>query len=414
MPNGSMVMPDKGTPQGGIISPLLANIVLNELDQWIDDQWINNPIMEKYDLKKNKAGCVIKSNAYKNMRNTNLKEMYIIRYADDFRIFCRTKEQAEKAKIAITKWLKDRLDLEISEEKTRIVDAQRKYTEFLGFKLRLYRRGLKWVIESHVSDKRLETITQDLLRQFKKMSKAKNKSHLGSILRKYNAMVIGLQNYYCKATEVCVDFREIQYRINVVMRTQMFGTHKRKGKFSRKGRELSKFEAARYGKSKALRYLKSGGSPLYPIGYVKPQPPISKSNKVCSYTEEGRVGIHKNLEINTNILLELMRTPTIWGTVEFNDNRISLYSAQKGKCAVTQRVFQSTDEIQCHHKKPTAKGGSDKYENLTLVLEDVHKLIHAKKAETIQKYLEILKLTDREITKLNKLRVLVELEPITK
>ena len=109
-----------------------------------------------------------------------------------------------------------------------------------------------------------------------------------------------------------------------------------------------------------------------------------------------------------------MRTPTIWGTVEFNDNRISLYSAQKGKCAVTQRVFQSADEIQCHHKKPKAKGGTDKYENLTLVLEDVHKLIHAKKTETIQKYLEILKLTDREITKLNKLRVLVELEPITK
>lgn len=412
MPNGSTIIPEKGTPQGGIISPLLANIVLNELDQWIDDQWINNPIINKYELPKNNAGCVIKSNAYGKMRKTRLKEMYIIRYADDFRIFCRTKEQAEKAKIAITKWLKDRLDLEISEEKTRIVDAQRKYTEFLGFKLRLYRRGLKWVIESHVSDKRLETITQELLRQFKKMSKAKNKSHLGSILRKYNSMVIGLQNYYCKATEVCVDFREIQYRINVVMRTQMFGTHKRKGKFSRKGRELSKFEVARFGKSKALRYLKSGGTPLYPIGYVKPQPPISKSNKVCSYTKEGRIGIHKNLEINMNILLELMRTPTIGESVEFNDNKISLYSAQKGKCAITQRVFKNTEEIHCHHKKPKAKGGTDKYANLTLVLEEVHKLIHAKKDETIKKYLEILKLTNFEIEKLNKLRILADLEPI--
>jgi hypothetical protein len=412
MPNGSTIIPEKGTPQGGIISPLLANIVLNELDQWIDDQWINNPIINKYELPKNNAGCVIKSNAYGKMRKTRLKEMYIIRYADDFRIFCRTKEQAEKAKIAITKWLKDRLDLEISEEKTRIVDAQRKYTEFLGFKLRLYRRGLKWVIESHVSDKRLETITQELLRQFKKMSKAKNKSHLGSILRKYNSMVIGLQNYYCKATEVCVDFREIQYRINVVMRTQMFGSHKRKGKFSRKGRELSKFEVARFGKSKALRYLKSGGTPLYPIGYVKPQPPISKSNKVCSYTKEGRIGIHKNLEINMNLLLELMRTPTIGESVEFNDNKISLYSAQKGKCAITQRVFKNTEEIHCHHKKPKAKGGTDKYANLTLVLEEVHKLIHAKKDETIKKYLEILKLTNFEIEKLNKLRILADLEPI--
>jgi group II intron reverse transcriptase/maturase len=38
MPNGTLVTPDRGTPQGGIISPLLANIVLNELDHWVDSQ----------------------------------------------------------------------------------------------------------------------------------------------------------------------------------------------------------------------------------------------------------------------------------------------------------------------------------------------------------------------------------------
>lgn len=44
MPDGSMVYPQKGTPQGGICSPLLANIVLNELDHWIDSQWQENPV----------------------------------------------------------------------------------------------------------------------------------------------------------------------------------------------------------------------------------------------------------------------------------------------------------------------------------------------------------------------------------
>ncbi|MBD3879620.1 MAG: hypothetical protein SR1Q5_08050 [Quinella sp. 1Q5] len=42
------------------------------------------------------------------MRKTNLKEMYIVRYADDFRIFCQTKTTAEKTKIVITQWLSER------------------------------------------------------------------------------------------------------------------------------------------------------------------------------------------------------------------------------------------------------------------------------------------------------------------
>ena len=60
------------------------------------------PITIKYSI--NKLGA--KSNGYAAMRKTNLKEMYIVRYADDFRIFCRTKTDAEKTKIAITQWLK--------------------------------------------------------------------------------------------------------------------------------------------------------------------------------------------------------------------------------------------------------------------------------------------------------------------
>ena len=131
MPDGHTEHPTKGTPQGGIISPLLANVVLNELDHWIESQWQCNPVTENYSHRENAAGCPIQSHAYRAMRNTRLKEMYIVRYADDFRILCRTKEQADRTLIAVTHWLKERLRLDVSPEKTRVVDTRRSYSEFL-------------------------------------------------------------------------------------------------------------------------------------------------------------------------------------------------------------------------------------------------------------------------------------------
>ena len=411
LPNGTMIHPDKGTPQGGIISPILANIVLNDLDQWVDSQWLNNPIIGNYNLPKNKAGAIIKSNAYAAMRRTRLKEIYIIRYADDFRIFCRTKEQAERAKEAITQWLESRLKLKISQEKTRIVNAAHSYTEFLGFKLKLYKRGKKWVIKSHVNDKNLKRVTTELVQQISKLPHAKDKYHATSIIRTYNAQVLGIQNYYCKATDICKDFRRVQYRILTRLKGRK-GMHKRKGKYCREGRKLSPFEYARFGRSKALRFYKSSGEPIYPIGYVSPKPPISKTKRVCSYTPEGRKGLHDNLTINVDILRQLMRTPLWENSIEFSDNRLSLFSAQHGKCYVTQRVFKTAEEIHCHHKLPKHKGGSDKYENLVLVHDAVHKLLHAKKKETIERYLALLKLTERELEKVNTLREIAGYAPI--
>lgn len=81
--DGTFITPDKGTPQGGIISPLLANIVLNELDHWVESQWQWSPI-----CKRN----VRPENGYRQAKKSNLKEMFIVRYADDFRIYCRTKD----------------------------------------------------------------------------------------------------------------------------------------------------------------------------------------------------------------------------------------------------------------------------------------------------------------------------------
>lgn len=414
MSDGKVLIPDKGTPQGGIISPLLANIVLNELDHWIDNQWINNlPIMNNYSLKTNKAGCPIRSTVYAAMRKTKLKEMYIIRYADDFRIFCRTYEQAKNAKIAITKWLEDRLKLEISQEKTKIVNVKKRYTEFLGFKLKVYIRGKKFTVKSHVKDSQLQRITQTLTGLIKKAAHPRKAKDETEAIRIYNATVLGVQNYYSIATHIAMDFRKVSYAVMAIMASQYHeGKGKRRSLIAKKGNPLTAFEQERYGKCKMLRYTRHGKYPIYPISYVKPHPPISKKRSVCCYTAEGRKGIHDNLKLDKDILIQLMQEKVYDQSSEFSDNRLSLFSAQKGKCAITQRVFQNTSDIHCHHKVPREKGGTDKYSNLMLILEPVHKLVHAKKTETILWYLDILKLTSFQIQKVNKLREILELNPI--
>lgn len=407
MPDGETVIPTKGTPQGGIISPLLANIVLNELDHWIESQWQANPVTRKYYIGYAKNGSENLGHGYRAMRGTKLKEMFIVRYADDFRIFCRTKGDADKTKIAVTQWLLERLKLEVSQEKTRIVNVRHGYSDFLGIKMKVREKGQKQVVQSHISDKSLKQKKAKLIEQAKRIASPRSgKSELEEI-RLYNAMVMGMQNYYCLATDVSDDFNQLNHAVMTVL-TNRLNTEKG-SRLVRKGRPLAEVERQRYGRSRRLRYVAGSGEPIYPIGQVRRIKPRCKQRSWCAYTAEGRVGLHDNLRINVPLMIQLMRQPLRGASAEYADNRISLFCAQWGKCAILGIPFQNTSEIHCHHIKPKQDGGGDKYENLILVHETVHKLIHATRAETITQLLQALALNEKQIDKVNELRKAADL-----
>jgi len=139
----------EGTPQGGVISPLLANIYLDELD---------------WELAR--AG------------------LQMVRYADDFVVLSRTEKEAYRALELIRTWM-EQAQLRLHPDKTKIVDAtQRGGFEFLGYH---FERGQKWPRKK--SEKRLK----EKLRQYTRRNNAQS---LGCIIRRINPILRGWYNYF--------------------------------------------------------------------------------------------------------------------------------------------------------------------------------------------------------------------------
>lgn len=398
MPNGDLVDVDKGTPQGGILSPLLANVVLNEFDRWIESQWQNNPVTEKYHQTQHEGRNNGKGTAFRGMRRTTkLKEMYIVRYADDVRIFCRTHKDAVKTMHAVTDWLSTRLHLEVSKEKTRIVDISKGYSEFLGIKFKMDLANPKKTVVSHVCDKAMKRIRTELTDQIKTIQH--NKHSMSLEVFKWNSMIRGMHNYYRMATRVGQDFTRIAFDVNLVMynRLKNYGITQT-GSIPAKSKDLKK-----YGEAKTTRYI--GDLYLLPINYVKSQKTRNKRVLDNIYTPKGREKIHDYLEIpNIGIMLELEKNPIPNQSLEYNDNRISKFAGQQGKCAISGRFFTSYEDIHTHHTMPKEFGGDDSYNNLALVEKDIHVLIHATRKDTITAYLIKCNLDKASMERLNKFR----------
>ena len=146
-----------GTPQGGIISPLLANIYLNRFDNYMTGDF------ERKRLKKPHSRRDGKLTAMRN--HSKLKTCYFIRYADDWVILTDSKDSAEKLKYKAKRYLKDTLKLELSEEKTLITNVGSRPIRFLGVEVKLYNKNGRWVNRVSPEKDRFERKMKKLSRE---------------------------------------------------------------------------------------------------------------------------------------------------------------------------------------------------------------------------------------------------------
>ena len=395
-------IPDKGTPQGGILSPLLANVVLNEFDWWIASQFeeIKTKFNYKPSIKDGKEYNVTKISALKN--KTKLKEVFIVRYADDFKLFCRNHQDAVKIFEASKQWLKNRLHLEVSKEKSKIVNLRKNYSYFLGIKFKVHRKGkksnkdTKWVVKSHIQEKALNKIKENVRKHITNIQKPKKS--IGLAIDLYNSFVMGIHNYYNCATNCNIDMAKLSNQT----RTKIFV--RLKSRRVNKSDKLPDYIKKVYGKSEMLRML--GDKPLLPLSYVQ-HSKLMNFSQASIYNPIDREKIHNTQKVaDYKIIKYLIENPIQGQSTEYNDNRVSLYIGQLGKCAITKEELE-VGSMECHHIQPKSQGGLDNYNNLVLITKEVHKLIHSTQMETINKYLKYAPTDKVTLENLNKLRTKV-------
>jgi len=332
---------NEGTPQGGVISPLLANIALHGMENRIK-QYAET-------LKGSKRG--------------NREALSLIRYADDFVIIHEDLNVVKKSQEIIAEWLRD-MGLELKPSKTKLTHTLKEVEgnvgfEFLGFHVQQYKSGVyRCAKNPQGTPLGFNTLITP--------SKAKVKTHLtkiaeiidthktnpqAALISKLNPIIRGWSNYY-----------------STVVSKETF----------------NKMDMLTWQKLKAWAKSRGKGS----INKDKYWRTVGDRNW-CFSTEDGlELNQHSDTSIVRHIKVKGAASPyngdwIYWskrrGEYPETPNRVaSLMKRQKGICPHCGLYFTSTDIVEVDHIKPTSLGGKDTYDNLQLL----HKHCHDTKTAT--------------------------------
>ncbi|NEP26982.1 group II intron reverse transcriptase/maturase [Moorena sp. SIO3I6] len=333
---------DSGTPQGGIISPLLANIALHGLEEELGITY-----KERKDSRNGKP-------SWYNTSNRTL-----VRFADDFVILTETKEDAANAKEITRKWLTKK-GLTLSEEKTRITHLTEGF-DFLGWNFRKYKTTTKrtgFITFIKPSDKSFRDIKKKIKIEMAKLKGASPES----IIPKLQPIIRGWTNYH-SGVVAKETFSKLQQYVN--WKLVRWG----KRKYGQKSWEWIKKK--HYGK------FCPGREDQYVFGSKDLYLEKAQWTKITRHTL-----VTHNFSPDNPDLKEYWEKreksqakKTAEGRLPKGKNKIAL--RQQYVCPYCGQPLGNYNQVHLHHIIPRSEGGEDKYNNLVYVHEDCHKTIHA-------------------------------------
>jgi RNA-directed DNA polymerase len=340
---------EAGTPQGGCISPLLANIALHGLEE---------ALTARRTLKNGKT--IVTSEGVKyDARGRLIGRRAVVRYADDFVVFCESEGDAEKVITILTDWLKKR-GLALSPEKTRIVHLSEGF-DFLGFNVRLYK-----------ADKTAKTGRKLLIKPSKKsVQKIRDKlrdewfslrgHRVARVIHKLNPIIRGWANYHragvakriFNGLDDWMFLREVQYVKQLHPKKSTGWTQARYwGRLNLERRDRWVFGDKKTG----LHVQRFSWFPIerhiLVEGDASPDDPTLRS-----YWEKRNKAEIKNLV----------------------PSKQRIARRQNGVCPRGGESLFNDEELHTHHKRPRSEGGKDTYGNLELVHFFCHQQIHARR-----------------------------------
>ena len=309
-----------GTPQGGVISPLLANIALHGMEECI----------EKF------------AETLPGNRRDNKRALSLIRYADDFVILHKDIEIVLKAKTVIEKWL-NQVGLELKPQKTRIAHTLEEYKgqkpgfEFLGFTVR------QWKIKStKLGFKTLiKPSYKSIKAHYQKIAEVCNihkTAPVEALIGKLNPIIRGWANYF--STKVS---KKVFNKLDMLLWKRLWRW------------------ASRRHPNKSNTWVKK-----------KYFPKIGTRNWILN-DGEYILNQHSDVPIERHIKVKGNKSPYDGDWIYWS-SRIgkhpcvrkevtTLLKRQKGKCADCGLTFRPTDLMEIDHIKPKSEGGDNTYKN---------------------------------------------------